>query len=259
MSPPAPTQGDGFCASRSSGPNTTTYRSSTDSPWRSAGTSGKRARNSSTVIGPGTARARSSRSRERRICTIGSLPARLYPRRATPRAEAERGDSSTAPTRGRATRFRRRSAGRASRHRSQRGITGRDAPGRASPPPPPIARRSDDGTRGEGPVFTRSGARLELDHVAVGVAEIDRGAVAPRAVALNDVALEGDGLRAQRLGDRLEIVAPDREAEVIGPDRPRLRGGQQVDHCLAAPQVDQRDPLAQLVERAAQHVLVEPA
>src|SRR5256712_1002377 len=85
MSPPAPTQGDGFCASRSSGPNTTTYRSSTDSPWRSAGTSGKRARNSSTVIGPGTARARSSRSRERRICTIGSLPARLYIRDALPR------------------------------------------------------------------------------------------------------------------------------------------------------------------------------
>src|SRR2546427_3010724 len=257
MSPPAPTQGDGFCASRSSGPNTTTYRSSTDSPWRSAGTSGKRARNSSTVIGPGTARARSSRSRERRICTIGSLPARLYPRRATPRAEAERGDSSTAPTRGRATRFRRRSAGRASRDRSQRRISRGPAPRRASPSS--IARRSDDGTRGEGPVFTRSGARLELDHVAVGVAEIDRGAVTPRAVALNDVALEGDGLRAQRLGDRLEIVAPDREAEVIGPDRPRLGGGQQVDQGLAEPQVDQRDPLVQLVERAAQHVLVEPA
>src|SRR3989442_11616006 len=175
MSPPAPTQGDGFCASRSSGPNATTYRSSTDSSRRSRGTSGNRARNSSTVIAPDAARAWSSRSRERRICT------------------------------------------------------------------------------------PRSGPRLELDHVAIGVAQVDRRPVAPGAEALDHVALERDALPAQRLGDRLEVVALDRQAEVIGPDRARLTGRQQVDQGLAEPEMDQRDPLVQLGERTTQDVLVEPA
>jgi hypothetical protein len=72
----------------------------------------------------------------------------------------------------------------------------------------------DGGTPGEGGAFTRSSARsearLELDHVAVGVAQIDGRSVAPRAEALDHVALDRDGFPAQLLGDRLEVVAVNR-------------------------------------------------
>src|SRR5207249_2404578 len=45
---------------------------------RSRGTSGKRAMNSSTVIGPGATRTRPSRSRERRICMPSTSKTQLY-------------------------------------------------------------------------------------------------------------------------------------------------------------------------------------
>src|SRR3989442_6756170 len=99
--------------------------------------------------------------------------------------------------------------------------------------------------------------RLELDQVAVGIAQVDGGPVAPRAEALDHVTLERDRFPAQRLGDRFEIVAWDGQTEVIGPARPRLGGGQEVDQRLAEPQVDQRDPLVEFGERAAQHIFVE--
>src|SRR5215510_2517285 len=68
MSPPLPTQGDGFCANRRSGPNVATYSASTGSSRRSRGTSGKRARNSPTVISARTDWVCASRSGVRRIC-----------------------------------------------------------------------------------------------------------------------------------------------------------------------------------------------
>src|SRR5262245_59786126 len=62
--------GVGFWATRRSGPNTFTYSVRMGSSRRSRGASGKRARNSSTVIGVRAALAQSSRSRDRRIWTM---------------------------------------------------------------------------------------------------------------------------------------------------------------------------------------------
>src|SRR4030095_9651804 len=105
----------------------------------------------------------------------------------------------------------------------------------------------------------RSGSRLELDHVPVGIAQVDRRAVPPRPETLDDVALERDTPGAKIVGDRLEVVALDRQAEVRGPYRALVGGGQEIDQGVAEAQVDQRDPLVVLGERAAQDVLVEPA
>src|SRR5262245_23267008 len=71
MSPPLPMQGDGFWANRRSGPNAATYSASTGSSRRSRGTSGKRARNSPTVISAPTDWVCALRSGVRRICMRG--------------------------------------------------------------------------------------------------------------------------------------------------------------------------------------------
>src|SRR5438093_12772409 len=69
--------GEGFWATLSCEPKARTNSASTGSSRRSRGTSGKRAKNSSTVIGPGATHTRPPRSRERRIC-MPSPPRRDY-------------------------------------------------------------------------------------------------------------------------------------------------------------------------------------
>src|SRR5688572_15157862 len=50
---------------------------------------------------------------------------------------------------------------------------------------------------------------LQLQAVAVGVADVERRAVAKRAPALDDIAVEGHPAGAERYRDRLEVVAAD--------------------------------------------------
>src|SRR2546423_12716684 len=72
----------------------------------------------------------------------------------------------------------------------------------------------------------RSRAGLQLDLVAVGVAEVERRPLAVGAVTADDAALEGDARRLERLRHTLQVVPADREADVVeGAARLAVSGG----------------------------------
>src|ERR1700693_5009999 len=58
-------------------------------------------------------------------------------------------------------------------------------------------------------------SRFQLQHVVVGVAEVDGWPLAPGAVAAYHLALELHALAAQLGGDLGEVVAADRQADVV--------------------------------------------
>src|SRR5688572_20234129 len=106
----------------------------------------------------------------------------------------------------------------------------------------------------------RSGGRawLQLDEMAVGIAQVERwpGAIGPPA--LDDIALDRHAPPAQLVRGLGEVVTLNRQADVIDTtgDQGRLarRGRQQVDVVLAEPQVNERDALVDVIDRAAERV-----
>src|SRR5204863_4373760 len=100
-------------------------------------------------------------------------------------------------------------------------------------------------------------ARLQLDAVAVGIAEVEGGAGAPRAEAVADLALQLHALRAQRVGHLPEIVAADRQADVVHAGAAVALARQDVDELLAEAEVDQGERRVDALERAAEDVDVE--
>src|SRR5260370_13131860 len=103
-----------------------------------------------------------------------------------------------------------------------------------------------------------SEARLQLDLVAVGIVQVERGAVAVRAEAPDDATLERGAFRLELARHAREVVRADREAEVVeAAARLALGGRDEVDQVLAEPELDERELLVHALELAAEDVLVE--
>src|SRR5687767_13226601 len=83
------------------------------------------------------------------------------------------------------------------------------------------------------PAASRPGAGLQLDHVVVGIAEVERRPITVSAVALDDLPLDPDAARPQALGNGLEALAGDGQTDVIHAapvrGRPLAVRGQQID------------------------------
>src|SRR5207247_1158027 len=101
---------------------------------------------------------------------------------------------------------------------------------------------------------------LALQHVAVQVADVQRRPDAEGPPAVPHVAVHGHASGAQRIGHFAEVVAADRERDVVHAPAVRGRralGRQQVDERLAEAHLHQLDGFVDELQRAAQHVLVE--
>src|SRR2546425_2902979 len=108
---------------------------------------------------------------------------------------------------------------------------------------------------------SRAGAldpRLQLDLVPVRVTKIEGGPVAVGAIALDDAPLYRNALLGDRPGDGLEVLAADREADVVESSR-RLpgAGGQEVDEVVAEAELNERQLLVHAIEGAAEDFFVE--
>src|SRR5207249_109693 len=100
--------------------------------------------------------------------------------------------------------------------------------------------------------------RFELDLVPVGIAQIEGGPVAVGPVALDDAPLQLGALFPELAGRRLQIVAVDRETEVVEPSwRCILAGRQEVDEVVAEAELDERYLLVHAIEGAAEDLFVE--
>src|SRR5207249_1357115 len=100
--------------------------------------------------------------------------------------------------------------------------------------------------------------RLQLDLVPVRVTEVEGRPVAVGAIALDDTPLERDALLGERPGDVLEVLAADREADVVESSRgPPGAGGQEVDEVVAEAELDERQFLVHAIESAAEDLFVE--
>src|SRR5213080_2754247 len=112
-------------------------------------------------------------------------------------------------------------------------------------PPVSTSGRLDAGRRRS--IYPSSGSRagaldprLQLDLVPVRVTEVEGRPVAVGAIALDDTPLERDALLGERPGDVLEVLAADREADVV-----------------AEAELDERQFLVHAIESAAEDLFVE--
>ena len=93
--------------------------------------------------------------------------------------------------------------------------------------------------------------------VAIRVPDVERGAPTERAPALRHAAVKRDAARAQVLGDRAQVVASNRQAHVIEPASGIPRRREQIDQVLPEPQLNERDRLVHVIDRAAEHLGIE--
>src|SRR3989441_11131295 len=130
-------------------------------------------------------------------------------------------------------------------------------------PPVSTSGRLDAGRRRS--IYPSSGSRagaldprLQLDLVPVRVTEVEGRPVAVGAIALDDTPLERNALLGERPGDVLEVLAADREADVVESSRgPPGAGGQEVDEVVAEAELDERQFLVHAIESAAEDLFVE--
>src|SRR2546429_1194164 len=130
-------------------------------------------------------------------------------------------------------------------------------------PPVSTSGRLDAGRRRS--IYPSSGSRagaldprLQLDLVPVRVTEVEGRPVAVGAIALDDTPLERDALLGERPGDVLEVLAADREADVVESSRGLPgAGGQEVDEVVAEAELDERQFLVHAIESAAEDLFVE--
>ena len=105
---------------------------------------------------------------------------------------------------------------------------------------------------------------LELDDVAVGVGDIERGAVALRTIAPSDLA-DGDAVPPQMGGQRRVVEATDAHREMVQV-APRGRfcrlrrgtGRHQINHRGAGAQLHELGLVEPALDVAAQDVPIEP-
>src|SRR3989441_8204633 len=130
-------------------------------------------------------------------------------------------------------------------------------------PPVSTSGRLDAGRRRS--IYPSSGSRagaldprLQLDLVPVRVTEVEGRPVAVGAIALDDTPLERDALLGECPSDVLEVLAADREADVVESSRGLPgAGGQEVDEVVAEAELDERQFLVHAIESAAEDLFVE--
>src|SRR5256712_13744626 len=130
-------------------------------------------------------------------------------------------------------------------------------------PPVSTSGRLDAGRRRS--IYPSSGSRagaldprLQLDLVPVRVTEVEGRPVAVGAIAVDDTPLERDALLGECPSDVLEVLAADREADVVESSRGLPgAGGQEVDEVVAEAELDERQVLVHAIESAAEDLFVE--